>query len=145
MQEKLENCLTFHCLNRLFKWSQIFCKFSAFSLEFQKFFSVGQNNFGNKILWILGGLRLEMQRNWMIDRNNFFRQKYFLCWLLLLVSRAFHFLLFTHHLMSSSCLLLGVESRDFSHTEKEKKAWKAEQIHKGQLFSFKMVLGCRFE
>jgi hypothetical protein len=42
----------------LFWWSQKFCKFSAFSLEFQKFFSitrsiffspaVGQNNFGKK-------------------------------------------------------------------------------------------------
>ena len=33
-----EIVLTFHCLNKLFKWSQKFCKFSAFSLEFQKFF-----------------------------------------------------------------------------------------------------------
>ena len=32
--------LTFHCLNKLFKWSQKFWKFSAFSLEFQKFFSI---------------------------------------------------------------------------------------------------------
>ena len=43
--------------DRLFQWSQKFCKFSAFSLEFEKIFSViriiflivGQNNFGNKI------------------------------------------------------------------------------------------------
>ena len=32
--------------------------------------------------------------------------------------------------MSSSFWQLGVESRDFSHAEKEKSAWKAEQIHK---------------
>ena len=32
--------LTFHCLNKLFKWSQTICKFSAFSLEFQNFFSI---------------------------------------------------------------------------------------------------------
>ena len=53
-----EIVLTFHCLNKLFKWSQKICKFSNFNLEFQKFFStirtiffltVGQNNFGNKI------------------------------------------------------------------------------------------------
>ena len=32
--------------------------------------------------------------------------------------------------MFSSFWLLGVESRDFSHAEKEKNACKAEQIHK---------------
>ena len=32
--------------------------------------------------------------------------------------------------MSSSFGLLGVESRDFSHAEKERTACKAEQIHK---------------
>ena len=32
--------------------------------------------------------------------------------------------------MSSSFWLLGVESRDFSHAEKERIAYKAEQIHK---------------
>ena len=32
--------------------------------------------------------------------------------------------------MSSSFWQLGVESRDFSHAEKEKTASKAEQIHK---------------
>ena len=44
-------------MNTLFTWSQNFCKFSAFSLEFQIFsqllqqffLTVGQNNFGNKI------------------------------------------------------------------------------------------------
>jgi hypothetical protein len=49
--------LNFYCLNKSFYWSQNFCKFSAFSLEFQNLFSitktifltVGQNNFGNKI------------------------------------------------------------------------------------------------
>ena len=30
--------LTFHCLNKLFKWFLKCCKLSAFSLEFQKFF-----------------------------------------------------------------------------------------------------------
>ena len=57
--------LTFYCLNKLFLWSQKFCKFSAFSLEFQKFFSitkqcfltVGQNNFGNKIPFIAIALK----------------------------------------------------------------------------------------
>ena len=32
--------------------------------------------------------------------------------------------------MSSSFWLLGVESRDFSHAEKERTACKAKQIHK---------------
>ena len=32
--------LTFHCLNKLFMWSQKFCKFLAFSLDFQKFFLI---------------------------------------------------------------------------------------------------------
>ena len=32
--------------------------------------------------------------------------------------------------MSSSFWLLGVESRDFSHAEKERTACKDEQIHK---------------
>ena len=32
--------------------------------------------------------------------------------------------------MSSSFWLLGVESRDFSQAEKERTAWKVEQIHK---------------
>ena len=32
--------------------------------------------------------------------------------------------------MSSSFGLLGVESRDFSHAEKERTACKAEEIHK---------------
>ena len=32
--------------------------------------------------------------------------------------------------MSSSFWLLGVESRDFSHAEKERTACKAHQIHK---------------
>ena len=49
--------LTFHCLNKLFSWSQNFCSCLAFSLEFQNFsrsleqffLTVGQNNFGNKI------------------------------------------------------------------------------------------------
>ena len=53
--------MTFHCSNKLFKWSQKVCEFSAFSLKFQKFFlitstiffTVGQNNFGNKIQFLL--------------------------------------------------------------------------------------------
>ena len=32
--------------------------------------------------------------------------------------------------MSSSFWLLGVESRDFSHAEKERTACKAEKVHK---------------
>ena len=32
-----KNCSTFHCLNKLLLISQKFCKFSAFSLEFQTF------------------------------------------------------------------------------------------------------------
>ena len=32
--------------------------------------------------------------------------------------------------MSSSFWMLGVESRDFSHAEKERTACKAEQIHR---------------
>ena len=32
--------------------------------------------------------------------------------------------------MSSSFRMLGVESRDFSHAEKERTACRAEQIHK---------------
>ena len=32
--------------------------------------------------------------------------------------------------MSSRFWLLGVESRDFCHAEKERTAWKAELIHK---------------
>ena len=52
--------------------------------------------------------------------------------------------------MSSSFWLLGVESRDFSHLEKERTACKAEQIHKMTIiitqngprlsFSMKIVL-----
>ena len=34
------------------------------------------------------------------------------------------------HYMSSSFWLLEVESRDFSHAEKERTTCKAEQIHK---------------
>ena len=36
--------------------------------------------------------------------------------------------------MSSSFWLLGVESRDFIHAEKERTACKAEQIHKMTTF-----------
>jgi hypothetical protein len=45
--------------------------------------------------------------------------------------------------MSSSFWLLGVESRDFSHAEKERTACKAEQIHK--MTTGPRYLGCRFE
>ena len=40
------------------------------------------------------------------------------------------FLLIQVIYMSSSFWLLGVESRDFSHAEKERTAFKAVQIHK---------------
>ena len=39
--------LTFHRLNKLFWWSQRFCKFSAFSLEFQKFFLITRTIFSH--------------------------------------------------------------------------------------------------
>ena len=39
--------LTFHCLNKLFQGFQKFCKFSAFSLEFQKFFLVNKTIFSH--------------------------------------------------------------------------------------------------
>ena len=45
--------------------------------------------------------------------------------------------------MFSSFWLLGVESRDFSHAEKEKNACKAEQIQKMTNIFTQMVLGCR--
>ena len=52
LQEKVKktfwykkNVLTFHCLNKLFKWSQKFCKFSACSQELQKFFSITRTLF----------------------------------------------------------------------------------------------------
>ena len=51
IQEQVKNILlpiivlTFHCLNKLFYWSQKFCKFSAFSLDFQKFFSITRTIF----------------------------------------------------------------------------------------------------
>ena len=61
-----EIVLNFYCLNKLFKWSQKICKFKAEGRESQKFFSItrtifftlGQNNFGNKIpvciyIWVL--------------------------------------------------------------------------------------------
>ena len=37
--------------------------------------------------------------------------------------------------MSSSFWLLGVESRDFSHSEKERTACKVDQIHKITIFT----------
>ena len=43
--------------------------------------------------------------------------------------------------MSSSFWLLGVESRDFSHAEKQRTACKAEQTHKMTFFLPKVVLG----
>jgi hypothetical protein len=62
LQEQVKKAFCYqkivHFLKKLFYWSQNFCKFSAFSLEFQKFFppsleqfflTVGQNNFGKKI------------------------------------------------------------------------------------------------
>ena len=59
IQNKLKKqiVLAFYCLNKLIYWSQKFCKFLAFSLEFQSFsrsleqsfLTVGQKNFGNKL------------------------------------------------------------------------------------------------
>ena len=71
--------LTFHCLNKLFQWSQKFCKFLAFSLKFQKFFSitrtiffliVGQNIFGNKIPIIFSTFPTEKNRQKKLHNNN---------------------------------------------------------------------------
>ena len=51
--------LTFHCLNKLFKLSQKFCKFSASNFKKnsrsreQFFLTVGQNNFGNKVPFLI--------------------------------------------------------------------------------------------
>ena len=47
--------------------------------------------------------------------------------------------------MSSSFWLLAVESRDFSHAEKERTAFKAEQIHKMTIIFTQNGLGCHFE
>ena len=61
LQELLpEIVLNFHCLNKLFKWSQKIWKISDFDLKFQKFFSitrtfffsVGQKYFGNKTTFL---------------------------------------------------------------------------------------------
>ena len=66
--------LSVHCLNELFYWSQIFCKFSAFSLVFQKvsrsleqfFLTVGQNNFGNKISFLTRPIWKNMSTKYFI-------------------------------------------------------------------------------
>ena len=84
----------------MFYWSQNVCKLSAFSLEFQNFFSitiehffltVGQNNFGNKMpifffcvafleLWpwkdkkrplLLRYFVMALSQNWPLSRNFF--------------------------------------------------------------------------
>ena len=47
--------------------------------------------------------------------------------------------------MTSSFRLMGVESLDFSHAEKERTACKAKRILKITTILLKMVLGCRFE
>ena len=48
--------------------------------------------------------------------------------------------------MSSSFWLLAVGSRDLSKDEKERTAYKAEQIHKmGQLFSVKTTVKDHYE
>ena len=47
--------------------------------------------------------------------------------------------------MPSSFWLLGVESRDFSHADKETTAGKAEQIHKMTIIFTQNGLGCHFE
>ena len=43
--------------------------------------------------------------------------------------------------MSSSFWLLGVESRDSSHAEKERSACKSKQIHKMNIFTQNDNLG----
>ena len=80
--------LFFHCLNKLFKWSQNFCKFLTFKLEFQKFFSITRTIYSNcerseqflvkfiysekakKFSW---GLALvHFQKYWLLSDVNFF-------------------------------------------------------------------------
>ena len=55
LQELLpEIVLNFHCLNKLFKWSQKIWKISDFDLKFQKFFSITRTFFflcRSKIFW----------------------------------------------------------------------------------------------
>ena len=48
-----EIVLTFYCFNKLSKWSQNFWKFSAFSLEFQKFFLITRTIFSQYVRTIL--------------------------------------------------------------------------------------------
>ena len=61
-------CRTVYLMNR-FLWSQKFCKFSAFSFEFQMFFwitrtifflTVGQNNLCNKVSKVLGAYQTSL-------------------------------------------------------------------------------------
>ena len=47
--------------------------------------------------------------------------------------------------ISSSFWLVGVESRDFSHADKERTACKDEQIHKMTTIFTQKVTSCRFE
>jgi hypothetical protein len=53
----LKSNLIFHCVNKLFKWSQKMCKFLALRLEFQKFFSPYRVSHGkvNKVIWLCWG------------------------------------------------------------------------------------------
>ena len=57
-----EIVLTFHCLNKLFKWSQ---NFSRSLVQF--FLTVGQNNFGDKIPFLFLSSFLSI---WIFSRNN---------------------------------------------------------------------------
>ena len=66
--------LTFHCLNKLFLWSQIFFKFLAlnfktFSRSLEQFFlTLGQNNFGNKIQFLSCELSQQLQFMYRIPK-----------------------------------------------------------------------------
>ena len=42
-----KNVLTFYCLKKMSQWSQNFCKFSVFGLEFQKFFVNTKTHFSH--------------------------------------------------------------------------------------------------
>ena len=66
-----EIVLTFHCLNKLFRRSQNFCKFSAFSLEFQKFFSITRTIFFSKLV-----------RTILVTKYQFYSIFIFLCFII---------------------------------------------------------------
>ena len=58
--------LTCDCLNKLFQWTQKVCKFSAFSFEFQKCFSITRTIFSHsrsEQFWKQNTILKQMQKN----------------------------------------------------------------------------------